>query len=234
MLKRIMFLATISAFGLLAASASANRSIEIRGGPGVQAEGRVTFFGTEGEAGREITCDITLLRTVSSAVPKTSGTQFGRITGALIDRGGTTRSPHCPHGSFIREVHDIIPLECTHSETGNGILRWDCSRSRPEHWRLIYDSFQGTLPRIEGVNVHIAGEQLSFRLLEPFGGTIECLYEGSVFGLLQVTAEGTVRTATAVRSLTALPRISGSGLCPARATFEGTFNIRPTLTIRLL
>jgi len=234
MIKRsIMLCAVLAVLALGASSASANRSIQVAGGPGVQASARIQFLGTEGEPGREVTCDLTLLRTVSSSVPKTSGTQFGRVTAVMIDRGGTTRSPHCGHGSFIREIHDIIPLECTHSETGNGILRWDCSGARSERWRLIYDSFQGTLPGITGVNIHIAGEQLGFRLLEPFGGTIECLYEGNVFGLLNVTA-GTVTRARAVRELTALARVSGSGICPARGSFSGEFAIRPTLTIRLV
>jgi len=84
------------------------------------------------------------------------------------------------------------------------------------------------------VNIHVAGEALGFTLLEPFGATVECLYEGNIFGLLEVAAEGTVSRGRSVRELTGLTRIRGSGLCPARGTFTVSFIIRPTLTIRLI
>jgi hypothetical protein len=97
-----------------AGSASANRSIEITGGPQVQTEGQLQFIGTEGSAALEISCDVTFLRTITRLIPKISGTLIGKVTGILINRGGTTRAPNCRHGSFIREVHDITPLNCTH------------------------------------------------------------------------------------------------------------------------
>jgi hypothetical protein len=237
--KRMKLLLTaliaVFACSLPAGSASANRSIEVRGGPQVQAHARLRFLGTEGAASTEILCDITLLRTITSRIPKIPGTLFGKVTGILINRGGTTRCPACGHGSFIREVHDIVPLECTHSEAGDGILRWNCSRARPELWKLIYLSFQGTLPRITGINFRIRGIKFNLVLLEPFGGTLECLYEGEGHGLIVVNADSTITRARAVRELTSLRRVSGRGFgCPAAGTFEGEFRVLPTLTIVLV
>lgn len=219
-----------------AGGASASRSIEVRGGAGgVQAESQLTFFGTEQNRALEVTCDITLLRTVASIIPKTTGTLFGKLTAIRINRGGTTRSPACGHGSFIREVHDVVPLNCTHREAGGGVLVWDCTRAPAGLWKLRYRSFQGELPSINGINFWIQGTQFNLILLEPFGGTIECLYEGDSFGLITVTQPGsTITRAEAVTAATALARLRGSGLCPARGTFRGTFAVRPTLTIRLL
>jgi hypothetical protein len=233
---RLLFtaLCAVIVCSFAAGTASANRSIEIAGGPQVQAEGRLQFIGTEGESAVEITCDITLLRTVTRLIPKIHGTLFGKLTGILIDRGEVNRTQRCRHGSFVREGHDIIPLNCTHSETGNGILRWNCSGAPAGLWKLLYLSFQGTLPRITGISFLIQGTQFQLRLLEPFGGTIECLYEGLSFGLITVNAEGTITRARAVRELTGLTRIRGSFLCPARGSFAGEFNVRPTLTIRLV
>jgi hypothetical protein len=224
---------------LAASSAYANRSIRIAGGPRVQSESLLTFKG-EGEGGaREITCDVTLLRTVAEVIPKTSGTLFGKVTGVAIDRGETARSPRCRNGGFIRLTHDIVPLigperECLHNrEDGRGRLLWDCSRAEARLWKLIYDSFQGTLPRIEGINFHIQNVQFTIRILGPFGETQDCLYEGNGFGLIVVNADGTITRARAVEPTTRLPRIRGGGLCPARGSFTGSFLVRPTLTITL-
>jgi hypothetical protein len=241
MLKRTKLLLTallaIAVCSLAAGSASASRSIEVRGQvrSEVEAEGRLTFLGTEGERGREITCELILVRTIANVIPKIRGTLFGKVILIIINRGGTTRSPNCTHGSSIREVHDILPLNCTHSETGTGILIWDCKRAPAGLWKLIYLSFQGTLPSIDGINFHIQGVQFRLLLLEPFGGTQECLYEGNAFGLIEIAREtGVISRARAVRELTGLTRIRGGILCPARGTFSGEFRVRPNLTIRLI
>jgi hypothetical protein len=222
---------------IAAGSASANRSIEVRGGSGISASGRITGGDTEGTI--EITCDITLLRTVTSLVPKTSGTQFGKVTGVAIDRG-ESRAPHCRFGGAITGVNDIVPLQaartaCTHRELGRGLLLYDCSRAEARLWALIYDSFQGTLPRIEGVNVHMRGYQDNITATGPFGEPCECLYEGEVFALLPIRQpEATANSARVVEATTRLNRVSGSGICPARVTFAGTFTVAPTITIRLI
>lgn len=217
----------------------ANRSIEIRGmaeGIGINATSRLTFIGTEGSAALSVICDVTLFRTTGHRTPKVSGTRFGRVTALQVNRGGSTRSPSCGHGSFIREVHDIVPLSlptvpARHREVGGNVLLYDLFTSE---WHLIYDSFQGTLPRIEGINFHIQGFKFSLFLLEPFGGTIECLYEGNAFGLFEIRETGTLERASAVRALTRFSRTRGSTMCPGSGSLEGSFNLQPRLTIILL
>jgi hypothetical protein len=236
-------LVALAAFAFATGSATANRSIEIRGGTSVTGSAsRLTFGGTERSASRAIICNVTLLRTIVTRIPKTAGTSFGRVTGVQIDRGGagTGRSPNCTHGEFIREVHDIQPLVRSgtpgvHREDGRGRLLWDVSGAPTPLWNLIYDSFQGTLPRIDGINFHIEGVQFNLVILGPIGETAECLFEGAGFGLIAVVREtGVITRATAVTERIALARIRGGFTCPARGTFEGTFAVAPTLTIALV
>jgi len=238
-----MWMAAVVALTVLSfavGSAAANRSIEIRGGPGVSAEGSLTF--DEPGGGFEIICNVTLRRTIGARIPKTAGTLFGKLTGITFDRGGagTERSPNCRHGSPIREVHDIIPLigperPCTHSEDRRGRLTYDCSRAEARLWKLIYDSFQETLPRISGINFHIQNVQFTLRNLDVFGVTQNCLYEGDAFGLITVNQpEATITRGRAVRERTSLRRVSGGFFCPPTGTLSGEFRVTPTLTIALL
>jgi hypothetical protein len=230
-------LLAVSAGLITSSSANANRSIEVIGGTGVQAEGQLQFIGSEGNPALEVTCDVTLVRVWSAGrLPKIRGTQYGEVSNIRITRGGTTRSPACRHGSFLREVHDIVPLtgsgvQAIHRELGGGVLQYNVLPSLD--WELIYDSFQGTLPRITGRNFHIHEVRFRFVLLEPFGATVECLTEGNAFGLIEVTVEGNIRRASAVRALTGLTT-TGWELCPRLWSWSGSFNFRPTLTIRLL
>jgi hypothetical protein len=249
--RPIVAILTVTVFALPAGTASASRSIEIRGaGRGITASGKVTFNGTTLEPSTEISCDITLLRTVTSAVPKTAGTQFGKLIGVAINRGAATTSPRCSHGSSIVEILDIIPLieeptgpnrevlhPATHRELGGGVLLYDLSPSPAGLWQLIYDSFQGSLPTITGVNIHMRGEQIKIRYQVPLFGLIECLYAGNVFGLIEIVREtGVVTRARSVLETTRLERVLGSGLCPERGTFSTPEGLRvsPTLTIRLV
>jgi hypothetical protein len=241
----VAMLFAVFASSCTAGSATANRSIEVRGGPNVQAEGRLRFIGTEAEAGNEFTCDVTLRRTIASTIPKAPGTLFGKVTGIRINRGGL-RSPNCGHGFLIREVDEIVPLlrrfteprtqfPCIHGEDVRGNLTWDCSGANAALWKLIYLSFQSTLPRITGINFRIQGVQFLFEVLDPFGFVRLCLYEGAAYGLIVVRPEtSTITEARAVRELTSLTKVKGDEMCPTNGTLEATFNIRPTLTIRLV
>jgi hypothetical protein len=234
----LVALAGALTLSLATGTASASRSIELRGGPRVTAEGLLTF--EEGAGSFRIICLVALRRTITSRIPKTGGTLFGKLTGIAIDRGETVRSPSCEHDAFIRAVHDITPLAgagrpCRHAETAPGILTWDCSTAESRLWKLIYDSFQGTLPGISGINFHIQGFRLKFVVLGAFGETIECLYEGNVFGLFVVRAEGTIRDARLVKERTNLANIEGPRTCPGRGTLEiAGLTLSPLLTIALL
>jgi hypothetical protein len=215
---------------IAASSAFANRSLEVRGGPNVQSETRFTF---RSESGTIIICDVTLRRTVARVIPKSPGTLFGKVTGIRIDRGENVESPHCASNGGA--VQNMQPLECVHSEEGRGFLTYDCTRAPARLWKLIYDSFQGTLPRIQGLNVHIQGALIFMTITSNFGFPFECLYEGSLYGLLRVrAAESTIAEATTVTERTSLRGIRAPIPCPPVLTVESTEGIRPILTIRLL
>jgi len=219
--------------------AAASRAIEVGGSRSITASGRVKFGEATLESSTELICDITLLRTIGGSIPKTAGTLFGKVTGMAIDRGANL-SEHCRHGSGILGISDIVPLADarrpgTHTELGAGVLLYAVTGGRAELWKLIYDSFQGTLPRIEGVNVHITGIQFKFSRFLTIVGSIECLWEGSVFGLISINREtGAVVSARAVLERTSLRKIEGEAFCPEPSRFEGTFAVSPAVTIRLI
>jgi len=225
-------LSTVLALMLFAGIASASRSIETNPGGSVNVASRLTFGNVEriGETRvrQRVACDITLLRTIGRSIPKTANTLFGNVTGVAIDRG-TPAAPHCETALGTVEEVQVLTNETvgTHRELGSGVLLYTVT------WLLNYDSFQGTLPSIEGINFHITGVQ--FRL--TISG-IRCLYgrpTESSFGLIEVRTNEITR-ATAVTNRTALERIEGSGiLCPGpRGSFEGTFAVSPTQRIRLI
>jgi len=237
-------LALAFAFG----TASALRSIRLSTAEGatVTASSQLTFIGTELEAGKQIICDVTLLRTVSKTLPKTAGTPFGRITGVAIDRGSTTRlaegttTPNCRVGALVERLLDITPLlsagtPASHREAGRGILLWNLTGSGAGLWTLIYDSISGTLPEIEKINLHIEGLQWLILIKPIFLALQTCLYLGSAFGEAFITRRVTTG-AGANTALTALALQAGSGsACPPRGTFRGNFSINPAaITIELL
>jgi hypothetical protein len=223
------------ACALASANSSASRSISTAGGPGLSASGILTVGNEPGLELTQLSCDITLLRTITSAVPKAPGTLFGKVTGIAIDRG-TSERPHCRLRG-IRTLEDIRGLPGPHRELGNGVLLWDLSRAEARLWVLVYDSFQGTLPRITGVNIHINNIQVLWEFTEGvFGQRFRCLYEGTVFGLIRITeATGVATGAEVVLAQTRLAgtTLAGSAQCP-RVTASGTFAIAPAVTIRLL
>jgi hypothetical protein len=210
--------------------AAALRSIEVSGGPSVSASAVLTF--AEAERGvlkreREIACSLTLLRTVRSSIPKRSGAIFGQVTGVAIEER-TCASP-----AFRRIVVTPLVREGTGGRCVAGPPRLcDVSAAAEPLWRLVYDSITGTLPTITGVNFHIAGTQFNLEL-----DGINCLFNGSAFGLIRVEAGGNVTGANAVLERTSLTR-TGEFFCSIGSsgpgTFSGNFAVSPTLRLRLV
>jgi len=215
-----------------ASAASASRVIQVRGAErGVAAAGQITFGGDRLEASGQIVCDVTLLRTLGSAIPKTLGTLFGRVTGVAIDRGA--RGEHCRKGSLFESVTEIVALRergvaGTHSELGSGILLYVVTGGRAELWGLIYRVFLGSLPEISGILFTIQEAQLLI------SGPIECLYKGGIEALVPI-ARRLITQFTVLLTTTRLARDSGSILCPIMTwSLSGMFLDRPNLTIELL
>ncbi len=237
----IAALTAIVTFAFAAGVATAHRSIQLLGleaRGGLAASGRLKFGArAELSVSREVVCNVTFLKTITSRVPKLAGTLFGKVTGMAIDRGGNL-SEHCRHGASFRGIGDIRPLigrerPGTHRELGGGVLLWDLSGAEARLWKLIYDSIQGTLPSIEGINFHIQGVQYEAeRVLEVI--TLSCLWEGDVYGLIDVQREtGRAASARVVLERTSLRATRGVG-CPEPARFEGSFTVTPALTIELI
>jgi len=231
-------LVALAAAGLVllgVGTAAASRAIQVEGGArAVTASGTVRFGELRLEAATEITCDVTLLRTIAGSVAKTAGTPFGKVTGVAIDIGAAEE--HCRHGVAFARFSLLVALKNTHESTctnlGGGIFLCTTAGGEARLWNLVYDSFQGTLPRIAGINFHIEKAQFLI-MLGPFGEEIECLYEGNVFGLFAIV-NNVGRTGEIVLPRTRLRRIEGAFLCPAEATLSGGFTVAPALTIRLV
>jgi len=222
-------LAATVALVLACGTATAGRSIQLTGGPGLSAAGQIPVFSFE-ELANKITCDVTLLATVGQAIAKVVGTQFGRVTGIAIDRG--TTMVHCNPSSF--ETLEITPLQDNeapgvHRELGAGVLAWDLSRAAGTLWALIYDSFQGTLPSISGLNFHIPGFQYLVRW--PLG--MECLFLGTVYGLASIEG-GSMSRMSLVLERTSLNKVRGTSFCAARTFMSGRLTLSPSITTRLL
>jgi hypothetical protein len=231
-------IAAIFVLALATATASALRSLEARGGPNVAASGHLTFFEEGREAGRTFWCDVTLLRTISSVIPKIVGTLIGKVTGVAIDIG--PREEHCGHGFAIRNVLRVIALKNASAteleprcpEIGSGKFLCDVTGGEPRLWKLIYEGFNGTLPEITGIRVRIEGTQFKIEFNDSLGGNHQCLYKGAAGATVNVERK-VARTATSDR--TEIPLFKRLvGLCPAHGILDGVMTLTPNLTIALL
>jgi len=220
-------------------TAAALRSIVIRGGERVASAGRLVIGENALGATGRITCNVTLLKTMAAGVIKTAGTVFGKITGIAIDRGEPTNA-HCQKGTAIEGINDIVPLRNTsepggHTELGNGILLYNVTNGGVQLWNMVYDSFQGTLPAIDGINYHI--EEAQIRLdLRVLSANIMCLYKGNM-GKLITIERGTMLRLDIVLATTSLARVSGAMTCPTgplRMSTVAGMTMEPRPTIRLL
>jgi hypothetical protein len=228
-------LTTVLVVALGASIATALRSIRvnnIRENEEVLASSRLTFGTREGggalPANSQIICDVTLLRTISTLIPKITGTLFGRITGIRIGIQTCRTS--------LGTVERVQPLALERAAArrlgeGGGTEIYDMTteaggRATPaENWKLVFDGIQGRLPEIEGINFHITA--VRFRLTISGVG---CLWGRgeSAFGLIAVRRETSVITeARAVLERTSLARVEGGILCPAGGpgSFSGSFAI---------
>jgi hypothetical protein len=153
----------------------------------------LTFFSLESEV--TIRCPVTLEGSFHSAtIRKTPRALIGAVTRAIVNGG----EPPCI-GGRATILQESLP------------------------WHITYESFRGTLPRIEEITLLL--RRYEFRI-EP--GLIACLYldqnrpEENLAGILRVAPEtGQITTLTPLSGRYASWR-SGSVFCPRRGAFEGT------------
>jgi len=153
------------------------------------------------------------------------------------------RCPVTLEGSFhsrtLAKVAESLVGYVTRAQIGEA----SCSGSRARvlteflPWHVRYESFAGTLPTITSVTTRIIG--FAF-LLEVFG--VSCLYvsEASHAFRGQVSLSGGVATAVRALESPAIPKHSGSFLCPTELAFRGTTssftvqNSTTAITVRLV
>jgi hypothetical protein len=215
-----------------ASTAAASRSIQLRGAErNTTSSGLVVVGNTQRLEQETISCDVTLLKTVTTAIPKVPGTRFGSVTGIAIDRG-TSGAPHCQIRGF-ESLLDVIPLAGRgpgiHRELGSGVLLYDVSG--PTEWDLLYDGFHGSLPEIASVDYHIRQARLRIQLLF-LGIPGECLFEGPWYKEI-VVVRGTSTILTINLERTRFRTTEGSFFC-LEYTSSGQLRVRPTITITLL
>jgi hypothetical protein len=196
--KRAMAMALTVALILAigASAATASRTLEIEGNTTTWTlnQRAIEFlFATAGG----IRCDLTLTKTLVRRVPKTAEAAFGRVTDVRVNG--------CVGTAGLGEI-EVVVLGI---EAGNTGL-----------WKLFYQSFLGTLPRISGVRIRLIKAQIRFRFRAGLFD-FNCLYENPeaqrVEMLERVEARGAVGNLTFLREARIVSQkiIAGeTGNCP--------------------
>jgi hypothetical protein len=217
---------------LAASGAQALRSLSLVGETNVKTEGNLRFGGEGLPRSTEITCEVTLLRTLSRVIPKIEGTLIGKVTGVAID------IPRCRHGENIRTVNNIIAhrdfATLTSSCTGVGIRLCDVTTAN-NLWKLVFRSILGTLPRITGLLFTLKSAQFTLDVTDILGGHDVCGYEGDQPALAELNAEGVItggRILLEMVSMTA--RRLGGISCTSPGRLGGTFTIRNGPRVNLI
>lgn len=98
-------------------------------------------------------------------------------------------------------------------------------------WHIQYDSFTGTLPRIETISTQILGAAF---LGEAAGGLSRCLYAGAILIIRLILPEGNVLGI--LIGVLILPFVStlGGFFCPEGVTIAGNLATTPAVTVRLI
>jgi hypothetical protein len=95
-------------------------------------------------------------------------------------------------------------------------------------WSIGYQGFTGTLPLVTGFRLSLDRVALLFNVLG-----FECLYSGTLGGLLGVTGSGPYSTGLlTIEAGRTLARVAGSELCPTSGTVTATFSLTPQQTVR--
>ena len=227
------------ALALASVAANANRSLSISPGRSVSAAGSLTFSGEEGES--LFTCNVTLLKTLSTALPKSFTILIGHVTGVAIDLGRRDAGEHCRVNGLVTRVNDLIALResagaletharCT-LEGATGVELCDVTGGESRLWKLTISGFNGTLPNIAGFIIQI--ERMQFKLeFNILGANQRCLYRGSTNNSVPIERGAFSRLSFSATRFAL--QSSLSELCPATVLATGSFTLSPTQTVTLL
>jgi hypothetical protein len=206
-------LTTLAAPLALTTPASASRSLSLTPGGGVLAIslGLISFRGTIGGIGIDVTCSVTLHGSVSRVIPKVPGTLAGTVTSVLI-------------GPFAGN-------NCNRFQGGNTVVT---PLGLP--WLFAYLTFTGTLPSPSLIIFHSMSVRFNMNLngITPANG---CEYSGLVpFSvLLTATTPNTTAGLTHIlRHRIPLSSTLSPAGCPNPGELIGLFNIQPRQTVILV
>jgi hypothetical protein len=202
----IMALAATASLALLSASAAANRSLSASPAGTITgtSEGKITFEEPSGSFG--IACSLTLNGTLERIAAKRIGAHVASVTEGRTSECRDTFFGIA--GSAIALVEPRSPFD------------------------FVYQSFLGTLPRINGISVRADSR---FLLRTAIG---ECLYSTTASREVTLLIEAAPETGAATRghyereTTRLFTRLTGT--CPASGVLAGRFRLTPTQTVRLL
>jgi hypothetical protein len=187
-------LAAVLALSFGAGTATALRSLSVTGETTLTLNSRALTFRSTFV---EVVCSVTMVKTISRVIPKTSGILMGAVTRIIIE------IPTCRATGFgVERVNDIRVLGL---ETG-------------AEWRLIYKSILGTLPRITGAIVNITRSHTLIDV-QVFGSSVKCLYDGEIEGLATLDATGKIVSLQTTGRENLRKNASSNGLCSETGSF---------------
>ncbi len=209
---RLLGCLSLVLLGALTASASANRSLELRPGGAITltAEGTTTF---EIGGGNLLCTRLTLRGTLVTRIAKAGARRLpeGRI-GAITE--GTSTGCTGPFG-------EVVTLTVLAEPRVNGLRH---------PFELRYDSFQGTLPNINGVLVTALKVEFN---LPGFGG-LRCVYTSEVGARINFPAVAAGNTGSFLTNNFTLVAALSSESCPSTGELRQRFIVTPRQTLALL
>jgi len=125
------------------------------------------------------------------------------------------------HSSTLSKVNEQLVGYVTSAKVAEAGCSGGKARALTETlpWHIRYESFAGTLPTITSIGVRLVGAAF---LIEVFG--VSCLYltEASHPARGQINLSSGVATSLRALESPAIPKHSGSFLCPGEGVFRGT------------
>lgn len=217
-MRKIIFAALAATFllALVAGTASALRSISVNNTRTESKSRALTFKAVRESFG--VVCEVTFLRTLSAAFPKTIPILTGSTIGVRIENCRDT---------VFGAAATVSVIESGGRRCG---LRGELC---PVAWRLFYQGFVGTLPRITGTKFD---EERTNFLIEDAIANKACEYEGDGWGQNEIAeATGAVTGGRALAEHTQRLKATLRGTCETSGEFRGSFGAPvPGVTIRLI
>jgi hypothetical protein len=211
----ITALAALSAIALFAGPASASRALSITPSTGLITLASSEAWTFAGSNGTNIICQRVVLL-ISLATSQISKSAANRLPEGLIGWVTEGRAPECEESVFHTAVTTTVLARKGARET------W---------FPLLYKTFLGTLPTINGILIVALNAAFEFR--NALVG--QALFQGAVGNLITFNASRqTERNRFLTGPENAAIQTTSNGSYPREGILRGSGTISPTLTIRLI